>query len=71
MSTNITAFTPAGYPPPSFLSVNQLDTGEVEVIVRSEAKTDGSCGDCASIKLSANQFSKVAQDMYLFGRTGL
>jgi len=70
MQTNITAFTAGGFYPP-FLSINLLDSGEVEVIVRSEAKLDGSCGDCSSIKLNMDQFLKVSQDMYLFRRTGL
>jgi len=36
---------------PAFISINKLDEGDVEVIVRSKAKQDGSCGDTSSIKL--------------------
>lgn len=69
MRSNITAFTPPGFAPP-FFSVNTLEDGRIEIIVRSVAKEDGSCGDIASITMSAEQFSKSAREMFSFACTG-
>lgn len=52
---NLFAYTPPGMFYPPYISVNQED-GVVEFIIRSAAKADGTCGETASIKLSAKQF---------------
>lgn len=51
MRHNLAAYTASGPNYPSYISVNQLEDGSVEFIVRSKAKEDGSCGDTASIVL--------------------
>lgn len=59
MRNNLFAHTVLGVNYPSFISVNEED-GIVEITVRSTAKADGTCGETASIKLSAKQFNEFA-----------
>jgi len=59
MSNNIYAYTTStdgSYP--EYLSVNANEDGTVEITVRSPRKADGSCGDTATIKLTAKQFDE-------------
>jgi hypothetical protein len=62
MRKNLFAYTSPGVNYPSFLSINTED-GAVEIIVRSPAKADGSCGDVAGIKLTAEQFDQFVVDI--------
>lgn len=68
---NIAAFTPAqpaSYPP--YVSIN--DTGTltdpnaegVTITVRSAAKADGGCGECASITMTRSQFATLMRDVW-------
>lgn len=67
---NIAAFTPPGATYPPYVSIN--DTGTladrsaegVEITVRSPAKADGSCGECASIKLSRAEFALLMRQVW-------
>ena len=51
---NIYAYTAPGTNYPEFISVNMLGD-EVEIIVRTAAWGDGTCGNTASIRLSKNR----------------
>jgi hypothetical protein len=64
MRKNLFAYTAPGFAPP-FLSINAED-GIVEVIVRSPAKDDGSCGETAGIKLSPEQFEELMTSLQIY-----
>jgi len=64
MRINLSAYTAPGCNYPPFLSVNTEDgSSEVEIIVRSEVKPDGRCGDTASIKIDAANFERVLREL--------
>jgi len=69
MSNNIHAYTATGGNYPEYLSVNVNEDNTVEITVRSPKKADGSCGDTATIKLTAEEFSKFAYYAYAFSCT--
>ncbi len=49
---------------PSYLSVNTVDgSTDVEFTVRSEQKSDGSCGDTVNMRMSAEDFKKVVAEL--------
>ncbi len=50
---NLAAHTePTGPGYPAFLSINRLDDGAVEVIVRSPPSPEGKCGDVAQMAMT-------------------
>lgn len=61
--TNLAAYTAPGFAPP-FVSINS-DGDTVEIIVRSEGKKNGDCGDCASIKMNVQRFRELITSISL------
>lgn len=55
---NIAAFTPPGLSYPPYLSIN-TENGNIEIAVRAPPKSDGSCGETATITLSHKQFGEI------------
>lgn len=52
MHTNLFAYTALGVNYPEYISVNRRKSdGMIEITVRSPKKSDGSCGDTATITL--------------------
>lgn len=49
-------FTPPGTSYPPYLNVTENEDGSFAVTVRSPAKEDGRCGDCAAITMSGDDF---------------
>ncbi len=62
---NIFACTKLGINYPEFISINE-ENGIVEIIVRSPANKDGSCGTTASIKLSRVEFAELKKAILEF-----
>jgi len=58
---HLASFTSFNADYPSFISIRRAGD-KIEVIVRSERKADGSCGDVASISLTLTQFCEVIED---------
>lgn len=58
MSRNLAACTLPGGSYPGFISINEDEDG-VEVIVRSPARPDGTCGDLARILLPVAVFEAL------------
>ena len=63
MKENISAYTSSGSNYPAFVSVNLVDDGEVEIMVRPEVQSDGRCGEGVSMKMSQNDFYQFAFEM--------
>jgi len=60
MSKNIFAYTSPESSYPEFVSINKEEDGTVMITVRSPKKTDGSCGDAASIILQSREILNLS-----------
>lgn len=64
MSNQQWGFTPANVPSyPPYLNVTKHDDGSFEITVRSAPKEDGSCGDCASMTMSGDDFKLYVREL--------
>jgi len=73
MSSNIFAYTAPGGNYPEYVSINvdnDKDGNQVTLTVRSQAKSDGSCGDTVSIALTPEQLYKLAYTLFSYACTG-
>lgn len=59
---NLFAYTAPGCNYPEFISVNR-EVNQTEVIVRSAAWGDGTCGNTASIKLTPEQVTEPIESL--------
>jgi hypothetical protein len=58
MSRNLAAYTIPGGGYPAYVSINE-DSDGVQITVRSPSRSDGTCGDCATITLRREVFDEL------------
>ena len=61
--TNLFAYTSSAANYPDFISVNRRDDGGIEIIIRSAAREDGSCGDTVCVVLTPEQVAELKRNL--------